>query len=357
MADFFPTLGAAGRNYATFTTAYTPAAVLAITGSADLITGGNNIYFQVWDDADFTENVVFENIPQDDTHKIVFQRAVGSSRPKLTNSSGVTAWVRDSFVSFENIDIETTGDGGAIALQMGNWGQTPVGNRFVNCKAHAVGGMMYGLPFRVSTHSVGSPAYPVVFENTEFYKEISAEFCISLVNSLGGVQTDWYLRFVNCDVLGAENAFFYRQDDATSTYRVEIINTRCFGYFGTNDWVVGTAAGVLDTSGSTGNVVKAVGAMPGLGAVNPMTLTSNPTPGPGDFAIVVNDVLYANMEPQDVPANALIDAGVGPAVNVYVPLLDFNGNPRSGATCEPGPYEIPTAPALDNAGLMLGFNF
>ena len=354
MADFFPTLGAVGRDYATWGTAYTPAAVLAITGSADLIVGGNSIYFQVWDDADFVENVVLEGIPQDAANKIVFQRAVGSGRPKITNSTGRTVWVRDAFVSFENIDFESSGvDESSIAVQLAELFINPYGNRFTNCEFIAV---TDSAPLRGGA-SFGTALYPVTIENGRFRQGNLSGSLVNFTNGLLGLPQAWYVDFINCTMTGAENTFFYRQDDPGDLYQVRLINLEIYGNYTTNDWVTGATNGTLVTTGSMNNVVGVVGALPGLAVTNPLTLTTNPTPGVGDFAIVVDDILYADMRPQDVPDNDLIGAGVGPSANALVPLFDFDGNPRSGATCVPGCFEIPTAPALDNAGLMLGFNF
>jgi hypothetical protein len=150
--------------------------------------------------------------------------------------------------------------------------------------------------------------------------------------------------------------FSYRQSDAASIYRLELLNTECFGYFGSNAWVINTAAlGTLDTSGSGFNYSKnAADILPGLAVMNPVTLTSNPTPGVGNFFIVQDATAFADMRPQDVPDNDMLAAGVGPAANALVPSFDFDGNPRSGATTTAGAFALP-ASSISNNPLMMGF--
>jgi hypothetical protein len=341
MTDFVVTLGSGGgRDYTTFGAVYSAVAAGTITGSSNLVTGTDRVFVDVWADADFVENLICTGVTQDDTYKIVFRQASGSARPKITSSSGVTAWIRDSFVSFENIHFDSTSTSvGDAAIRVGNSGVTPEGNVFVNplvttAEAYCA---------RVNNNPVGSATYPITFINPLMRKGTLAGPVFGVSQVFAGTPLNQYLRVVHGTITGGESSFSRRQGDAGSLLRFEIINTVCFGYFGSNAWVIdSTFLGTLDTTGSEGNYSKhASDTLPGLGVPNPVTLTSNTSPAPGSWFIVVDATGHADMRPVDDADNDLLYVADGPTANSLVPTYDFDGNPRSGATTTPGAFELP----------------
>jgi hypothetical protein len=82
------------------------------------------------------------------------------------------------------------------------------------------------------------------------------------------------------------------------------------------------------------------------GSPYPITATTDLDPGPGDWAIY--DAATGALI--DDPDNDVLAGGIGPDANPDVPTTDIVGNTRSGATTDPGAFEIstltPPAPAL-----------
>jgi hypothetical protein len=354
MTDFVVDMGAGGGfTYPTPSAVYTD--VAAITGGTNLITSTDRILVDTFSDGGpIVDNFIAQGVTQNDTYKIIFRKAADSAgRPQFTSAAGVTAWIRDSFVSFEEIDFDSTSASVSdAAIRLGNTGVVPEGNLFRNPLITT--SSAFGV--RVNNDAIGSALAPIRFLNPEMKKSTLAGPIFGLQQIFLGTPLNWYLQIVNGTFTGGESSFSYRQSDAGSLFRLELVNTECFGYFGSNAWVINTAAlGTLDTSGSGFNYSKdAADILPGLAALNPVTLTSNPTPGPGNFFIVQDATAFANMRPQDVPDNDMLGAGVGPAANALVPTYDFDGNPRSGLLTTPGAFTLPTASSQSNNPLMLG---
>jgi len=141
--------------------------------------------------------------------------------------------------------------------------------------------------------------------------------------------------FRNCTTMGSTNEQFSLRANGFAL-NVEFTNTLCLNLVGFTQTQVPNGGSItLTGSNNFGGSINPFPVAP-QGSPYPITATTNTSPGPGDFAIY--DAATGALI--DSPENDVLDQGVGPAVNSDVPTTDILGVTRSGATADPGAFEI-----------------
>lgn len=352
MADFTVTIGATGRDYADPELAHLD--IDTIAGSFDLPSVGNRVFGDIYDDATFADRFSFDGVTTNATYNVTYRRAAGSGQPLIQAPSGTghTLTLLDNFIRFEGIDIyqqAAPSDQGDEVVRIGNLCE---GVFFDRCRFGPANTNAFNLVY-FGFYNVGSSSYPVTFRECNFKGQVSAFFYFQMIFG------PWIHRcnVINCTFgggfsSGAGGVFQYMMRSSGDELHLQIINSVLVNYFGANDIFYSGGSdneGTLFTTGSTGNFKSnGTGILPGLGTPNPVTATENTSPGGGDWIIFEDVTNYADLRLVNVPENDVLNKGVGPSANALVSTLDYFGNTRSGATCDPGFHQVtPTATGIE----------
>lgn len=226
--------------------------------------------------------------------------------------------MRDDFTHFDGIDAFDS-VGGAYKLF-----ESQVGIIVENCEITSDGAGVY---LAKSGVNIGSAAAPCIVRNVV----TKARFG---VNANGA---DLFVEVFNCTFLPGTTSptgqvnyqFFATGSSACKLFNCIVLDSRADRQFQATATVTGS-----NNIGVTGGTSARLFSTNGVGSE--LTPTTNTSPGPGDFAIY--DAATGALI--DSPENDALDQGVGPAVNSDVPTTDILGVTRSGATADPGAFEI-----------------
>jgi hypothetical protein len=318
-----------GKDYASFTLA--EADVENIGTSADLVANDEAIVFEA-DAGTYTGGVTFQStLTTDATRNVTYKPASGSEHGgvfgggvHITRSGADTLTIRDSYTAIEGLSVARTDaagyacfvDGGAIGVILSSCMLDAAYRGFVTWGTTDVSCTVYNCVIRANDNC----AIPFIPSGT------------------GTNETN----FINCTLLGPAGvtAIYYLNGASPAAVMlgnvVNCVNLR--------------SSAMLQVSAATltGSNNFASSGIPGAlpGSPYPVTATTDLDPGPGDWAIydATNGALI------DDPDNDVLAGGIGPDANPDVPTTDIVGNTRSGATTDPGAFEIstltPPAPAL-----------
>lgn len=175
--------------------------------------------------------------------------------------------------------------------------------------------------------------------------------------------TSW--KIYNCVILkcGAGTSLLHGggiiwQGDTGATIDWEIVNTISMTLeTDAVDYGEATAAQIMPTTIGSDNNADVDATMPQDGSSNKQnrTLTDNGSPGAGDWIIITTNTAGSeDVHLQDVAENDATTSGVGPATDGDVPTKDFEGNTRSGTTCDIGPHEVTVAAGGVGHGYLAG---
>jgi hypothetical protein len=342
-----------GKDYASFTAAEADVQNIATLafGSTDLVANDGAIVFEA-DAATYSESVTFNStLTTDATRNVTYKPAAGSEHGGVFGAGVVVSQVgsvpltvADNYTVLDGLQITDnqfsalptwTGRGvvcknvlASLGESSSSWGLAMVssnssseGTTFINCNFR-LGSSVCGVYARAAGGALPSS-------------------CFVYNCSFTGSAADTVLRsYAACIVAQTNNA----GEDLT----VDIVNSLDITA-GTsfNHVPTGTGLGVLTLTGSN-NFGGSTDPWPVAtqGSPYPITPTTDLDPGPGDWAIY--DAATGALI--DDPDNDVLAGGIGPDANPDVPTTDIVGNTRSGATTDPGAFEIstltPPAPAL-----------
>jgi hypothetical protein len=336
------TIKPVGGDYASFTLA--EADVTNIGGSADLTFENEAIVFEA-DAATYAESVTFTStLTTDATRNVTYKAASGSEHGgvvgagvNIDNASSVVR-VFDDFTIFSGLSLQQSSS--AITAPVVFLGDGE-GTIFEDCVLYSNGirgCLRAGLG---ASGPVGSASHPVRVTNCSFSVSETWSYSYAIWLQTSGYSID--ISFANCTfgpVVGSY-IYFLASVPASGAINLELINTLCLA-----DKAIG-GAGAASATGSN-NFGPATQPFPVAiqGSPYPITATTDLDPGPGDWAIY--DAATGALI--DDPDNDVLAGGIGPDANPDVPTTDIVGNTRSGATTDPGAFEIstltPPAPAL-----------
>jgi hypothetical protein len=311
-----------GKDYASFTLA--EADVENIGTSADLVANDEAIVFEA-DAGTYSESVTFQStLTTDATRNVTYKPAAGSEHGGVFgagvhfNGASTVLTVRDNNTALLNLSVYTTSNDGIYVY-------TADGVLVSGCMGSAS-----NRPFFIEDS--GSASNPIIIQNCVSMDRITNGFAFRLYCNAGDVHAGIY----NCTALSATNAAYHNV--GSGDLYLDLVN--CLS-LGTSAWV-NIGGGALTLTGSN-NFGGSTNPFPVAtqGSPYPITASTAYDPGAGDFALYVGK----NGALLDSPNNDVIDGGVGPSVNSDVPTTDILGNARSGATANPGAFEVPQATA------------
>lgn len=309
------TIGATGRDYATF--ALAEADVTNIGTSADLVANDEAIVFTV-DAGTYGAYSNSSPLTVDSTHNVTYRCADRSNRPLIDGGSSFQAvQVKDDHTHFDGIDVQTTGGSGFKAFD------PQVGIRIENSRSTALRGIMFA-----NETTMGSASDPIVFRNVI---SSAKDYDLRLGDNTDAVYVDVinvasvsYTESRNnkpqiqiqSTAAGQANIYNFVNLDSTANRQIETLAT----VSGSNN--IGLAGGDSARSFST------------YGIGSEKTPTTNTSPGAGDFVIFVS----ATGQLVHGDENDAADAGVGPTAQSLVPSIGILGESRSGATTQVGAF-------------------
>ena len=315
------TIGPTGRDYASFTLA--EADVANIGTSGDLVANDEAIVFEA-DAGNYSETLNFDTsggLTCDATRNVTWTHATGAGHGGQFESGanlvgGCT--IREDHAVVDGLSVSPS-SGGAAGIFGG-----PEGVFLRNMMVYSTNS------YAIRLNEAATAAFPGVVENCVCKSDSFRPFDIRSEGS--GVDAHW--RVINTTVFTAgTNVAFQVGSSSSDTLYLELTNVLVLGPRAFFDF--GGATLVLTGSNNFGGVDNPFPAAL-QGSPYPITATTNTSPGPGDFAIY--DATTGALI--DSPENDVLDQGVGPAVNSDVPTTDILGVTRSGATADPGAFEI-----------------
>jgi len=321
------TIGAGGGyDYATFTAAEADVENVATTafGSTDLVANDGAIVFEAVAGTYAGSTLYFQSsLTTDPTRNVTYKPAAGSEHGGVF---GAGVFIdRDAIVRDSHTVLDGVGGSNQIIAQSG-----------------AAGVIIRNGIWRVfdtQANGAGTAAHPTVLENCLFY--FAASNSVTIRN--GASSPIGYYRVVNCTAINVPAKVGFAVSAAVTTLEVEFTNCIALGAWGFVDTSGGTAVITGSNNFDDGNrpFPPAI-----QGTPYPITATTDVDPGPGDWAIY--DAATGALI--DDPDNDVLAGGIGPDANPLVPTTDIVGNTRSGATTDPGAFEIstlaPPEPAL-----------
>jgi len=319
-----------GKDYASFTLA--EADVTNIGSGTDLTFENEAIVFEA-DAATYAESVTFQSgLTSDATRNVTYRAASGAGHNgvfgggvHITRSGADTLTIRDSYTAIDGLSVARTDAAGyacyvyagAIGVILSSCMLDAAYRGFVTWGSSDVSCTVYNCVIRANNHCA-IPFIP------------------------GSVTATNETDFINCTLLGTAGSsaiYYLNGSPGTAVMLGNVVN--CVDLRGSAMLQVSSAT----LTGSNNFASSGIpGALPG--SPYPVTATTDLDPGPGDWAIydATNGALI------DDPDNDVLAGGIGPDANPDVPTTDILGNTRSGATTDPGAFQIssltPPAPAL-----------
>ena len=321
LVTFNRTIGATGRDYATFIAA--EADVTNIATNGNLQQRNERIVFEA-DAGTYTGRVTLQStLTTDATRNVTYKPAAGSEHGG-DKSSGVIVYSTNQ--SFIVLDPHTVLDG-LVTANTGpycvNTAGTATGAQYRNCIFDGSQGTTFGVVFLTG----GTVADPIVVEN-----------CVGYTVNVNNFYTrgvgDSNIRIVNCTAISSGTGLSLRLEGGASTsLDVEVVNMLSLAsksYAGTSNHTI-TGSNNFGESGANAFPVAIQGSPY---PITPTADTYNPGAA-GDYA------LYDSSSGKLIYSvhNDVVDQGIGPSANSDVPTVDIAGNPRSGATANPGAFE------------------
>jgi hypothetical protein len=325
-----------GKDYASFTLA--EADVTNIGTSADLVANDEAIVFEA-DAGTYDEQLqVVSAIVADATRNVTYKPAAGSEHGG-SSSSGVILYRAGTGQNGHLIDDDFTVVQGLVAKQVSSAaGRVPWTLQGNNLVVRDCIGFDAGTGSRAFHIQGGGITLLNCVANAPTYYAFDSDIGV-------GNRVD----LINCTAIGnGSNAAFTLSDQAIGNF-VNCLNLRSSG----TDWRVFGSGHTITGSNNFGS--NATFGFPAAiqGSPYPITASTAYDPGAGDFALYVSK----NGALLDSPNNDVIDGGVGPSVNSDVPTTDILGNARSGATANPGAFEVPQGPTVLTRTIGSGKNY
>ena len=334
------TIGPSGRDYASFTLA--EADVTNIGTSADLVANDEAIVFEA-DAGDYSENVTFSTggaLTCDATRNVTWTHATGAGHGGVFGAGAniVGAFtVQESYTVVDGLSISPVSNDAFIVSN------APVGIIAQNLCIETVTGEA------VYMARAGTASEPAIVRNCNIYAPGSRRGFDLQSNGVG----DAHYLIVNNTVNSGSQAFLIGLNSSDTLY-VELYNNLAIGG---RAWFQRTGY-TLVLSGSN-NFGPSTNPFPSsiAGSPDPITpLADTYDPGvAGDYALYES----ATGKLIDSPHNDVVGQGVGPSANSDVPTTDILGDPRSGATANPGAFEdlVVISPVLTPTGIASGEAF
>jgi hypothetical protein len=332
-----------GKDYASFTLA--EADVTNIGASADLVFENEAIVFEA-DAGTYNETFVIDSsLVCDSTRNVTYQSAtLGQAIISNATTASVIKITNGAFTTLRGLTIDSTGSGGSVRgfEIFPNSSKTCEGCLLDSLTIQGNGSAsFYAIELQLeptgAAGGAGSATNPTVIQNC-------VEQGIGNGLTVVGNKTDEvHLKLVNCTFSGSStNGISLASANDVTTEMVNCINLgHAWSFRDALMTGVATTAGSNNFGGSTNPFPVAT-----QGSPYPITATTDLDPGPGDWAIY--DAATGALI--DDPDNDVLAGGIGPDANPDVPTTDIVGNTRSGATTDPGAFEIstltPPAPAL-----------
>jgi len=329
-----------GKDYASFTLA--EADVTNIGTSADLVANDEAIVFEA-DAGDYSENVTFSTggaLTCDATRNVTWTHATGAGHGGVFGAGAniVGAFtVQESYTVVDGLSISPVSNDAFIVSN------APVGIIAQNLCIETVTGEA------VYMARAGTASEPAIVRNCNIYAPGSRRGFDLQSNGVG----DAHYLIVNNTVNSGSQAFLIGLNSSDTLY-VELYNNLAIGG---RAWFQRTGY-TLVLSGSN-NFGPSTNPFPSsiAGSPDPITpLADTYDPGvAGDYALYES----ATGKLIDSPHNDVVGQGVGPSANSDVPTTDILGDPRSGATANPGAFEdlVVISPVLTPTGIASGEAF
>ena len=336
------TIGAGGGyDYVSFTAAELAVENIATTafGSTDLVANDGAIVFEAAAGT-YTENVTFSStLTADATRQVTYKPAVGSEHGGAFEA-GVVISLTDQKIQDDYMAL--------IGLQF-----TANQSFYAATHASADGLTIDSCLFKsldsqpaICLRGGGSGVKSIIRNCVGWAARGSGLDCVALPYPIhvGGETVTTVVDYINCTGFGDTGGYGdYRVFNLDSTITVGYYN--CLSLSGRAHTSVDSATTIISGSNNFG---PATGPFPPSiqGTPATITATTDVDPGPGDWAIY--DAATGALI--DDPDNDVLAGGIGPDANPDVPTTDIVGNTRSGATTDPGAFEIstlaPPEPAL-----------
>ena len=313
-----------GRDYASFTAAEADVQNIATLafGSTDLVANDGAIVFEA-DAATYNESVTFSStLTTDATRNVTYKAAAGSEHGGdpatgvILGTGANTQTVQDDYTVLSGLHLngshQPSGDGAKVS----------------GCILTRTSGTC-------ATTAAPNNTVRIVYENSVF-RPASTSFGFSAYGQYGSATVGFY----NCTFSFQAGATSARglQSYVVSPYENDFDIVNCIAFVGGSVYSQ-SGAGTHTIAGSN-NFGSSSGPFPVAtqGSPYPITATTDLDPGPGDWAIY--DAATGALI--DDPDNDVLAGGIGPDANPDVPTTDIVGNTRSGATTDPGAFEIST---------------
>ena len=258
--------------------------------------------------ADETRNLVVRAATEEDKHKGIPTKGI-----RITNTG--LARVHMSFIDVNDIEFNRT----TTTI-------TRPGIKYTDCLFNR-----NGTPFETG-YDVGTATFPLSLKNCVFRHATEGQAVAIQTNSAG---QECHVEFINCSWLG-----WHRTVGSTTGGHHYTKFVNCI--------IHNPLYAILDQN--TGSITYTGGGNYGV-ASNPFPVEIQGSqypivPVPFDYETVSasgDESVYGRGTARlaNVPGSNSWQAGIGPSVSAIVPLTDIAGEARSGATANPGAFEIP----------------